>query len=129
MTAVLRDQVKIIYLSIFKTLFFYFYFYFYFCFYQGIDAQYVSLEDIVPPCNRDLEFDETLSQDFYDDLAITLGARLKECAPRVPVVTGKFSCNSFVFKKEEFSFSFIVSCRFFWSCSRISTSPSWSRLH
>jgi hypothetical protein len=87
MTAVLRDQVKIILPSIFKLLLFLIFIF------QGIDAQYVSLEDIVPPYNRDLEFDETLGQDFYDDLAITLGARLQECAPRVPVVTGKSPCN------------------------------------
>jgi len=57
---------------------------------QGIDAQYVSLEDIVPPYDRDIESDDTLGQDFYDNLAIALGARLQECAPRVPVVTGFF---------------------------------------
>jgi aspartate kinase len=48
----------------------------------------VSLDDIVPP------FDDndktTLSQDFYDSLADTLGERIKQCGSRVPVVTGFF---------------------------------------
>ncbi|KAF8804599.1 aspartate kinase [Phlegmacium glaucopus] len=57
---------------------------------QGIDAEYVSLEDIVPPYDRDIEFDDSLGQDFYDNLAIALGTRLHECGPRVPVVTGFF---------------------------------------
>ena len=94
-------------------------------FYKGIDAQYVSLEDIVPPYHGDLELNESLGQDFYDNLAITLGARLQECGPRVPVVTGNSMCNIFLKK----FFFFIASSRFLWSCSRISTSPSWSRLH
>lgn len=55
-------------------------------FYQGIDAEFVSLEDIVP--ERDTEADDILDQSFYDDLAIAMGARLQECGPRVPVVTG-----------------------------------------
>lgn len=66
--------------SIFNPAYFY---------YQGIDAQYVSLEDIVPPYDTDIDSDDALGQDFYDNLAIALGTRLQECAPRVPVVTGK----------------------------------------
>ena len=38
--------------------------------------------------------DDTLGQEFYDELAITLSARIRECAPRVPVVTGKSPCNN-----------------------------------
>ena len=82
------------------------------------------MEDIVPPYNRNLEFDETLGQDFYDDIAITLAARLQECAPRVPVVTGK---SRFFFKEFFLFIAFVY--RFLWSCPRLSTSPSWSRLH
>lgn len=52
------------------------------------------MEDIVPPYDTDLELDDTLGQDFYDNLAITLGARLQDCAPRVPVVTGESPCSN-----------------------------------
>jgi len=31
---------------------------------------------------------------FYDNLAITLGARLQELRPRVPVVTGESPCSN-----------------------------------
>jgi aspartate kinase len=34
--------------------------------------------------------DDTLGQDFYDKLSIALGERIRECGPRVPVVTGFF---------------------------------------
>ena len=119
MTAVLRDQVIItITPSIFNPLLCFFLFYFF----QGIDAQYVSLEDIVPPYNKDLESGETLGQDFYDDLAVALGARLQECSPRVPVVTGNSPLNVRPFHhKPRF--------RFLWSCTRLSSKPSWSRLY
>ncbi|KAK1221736.1 Aspartokinase [Marasmius sp. AFHP31] len=55
---------------------------------QGIDAEYVSLEDIVPVVDEDGE--STLTQDFYDGVAAAVGERIKQCAPRVPVVTGFF---------------------------------------
>ncbi|KAF8341955.1 Aspartate/glutamate/uridylate kinase [Amanita rubescens] len=58
---------------------------------QGIDAEYVSLEDIVPWSDeQEAAFDGTLSQDFYDKLARAVGERVQLCAPRVPVVTGYF---------------------------------------
>ncbi|KAF8156856.1 aspartate kinase [Crassisporium funariophilum] len=57
---------------------------------QGIDAEYVSLEDIVPPYDGDINTEKSLPQDFYDNLATALGERLQECGPRVPVVTGFF---------------------------------------
>ncbi|KAF8621329.1 hypothetical protein AX15_007866 [Amanita polypyramis BW_CC] len=58
---------------------------------QGIDAEYVSLEDIVPWSEEQgATFDGTLGQDFYDDIAHAVGERIKQCAPRVPVVTGYF---------------------------------------
>ena len=64
---------------------------------QGVDAELVSLENIVEPAG---EGDETtgsdsqrqLGQPFYDRLSKRLGERLNECADRVPVVTGEFRC-------------------------------------
>ncbi|KAJ7512418.1 Aspartate/glutamate/uridylate kinase [Mycena galericulata] len=58
---------------------------------QGIDAEYVSLENIVPVVD-DLESDEdgSLDQEFYDRLSQAVGERVKQCGPRVPVVTGFF---------------------------------------
>ncbi|KAL0563640.1 Aspartokinase [Marasmius crinis-equi] len=55
---------------------------------QGIDAEYVSLEDIVPEADEDGT--STLTQEFYDRVAIAVGERVQQCAPRVPVVTGFF---------------------------------------
>jgi len=56
---------------------------------KGIDAEYVSLEDIVPWSDeQEAAFDGTLSQDFYDKLARAVGERIQLFAPRVPVVTG-----------------------------------------
>ncbi|KIL62909.1 hypothetical protein M378DRAFT_165181 [Amanita muscaria Koide BX008] len=58
---------------------------------QGIDAEYVSLEDIVPWSEeQEAVFEGTLGQDFYDDVARAVGERIKQSAPRVPVVTGFF---------------------------------------
>ncbi|KAF8191163.1 Aspartate/glutamate/uridylate kinase [Pholiota molesta] len=57
---------------------------------QGIDAEYVSLEDIVPPYDGEVVPEKALPQDFYDTLATALGARLQACGARVPVVTGFF---------------------------------------
>ncbi|KAJ7154652.1 Aspartate/glutamate/uridylate kinase [Mycena filopes] len=58
---------------------------------QGVDAEYVSLENIVPDM-EDLEAaeDGTLDQEFYDRLSRAVGERVKQCGPRVPVVTGFF---------------------------------------
>ncbi|KAG6813262.1 hypothetical protein H0H92_012676 [Tricholoma furcatifolium] len=59
---------------------------------QGIDAEYVSLEDIVPEFDESDAADESgsLDQTFYDRLATALGERILQCGPRVPVVTGFF---------------------------------------
>lgn len=80
MTAVLRDQVgrlwhyKASHLS---------------CA-QGIDAEYVSLDDVVPDIlDLDGVNNETLDQTFFDQLTVAVGERIKECTPRVPVVTGQ----------------------------------------
>ncbi|KAG7088718.1 hypothetical protein E1B28_012686 [Marasmius oreades] len=54
---------------------------------QGIDAEYVSLEDIVPECD---ETDTQLGQGFYDRVAAAVGERVRQCGRRVPVVTGFF---------------------------------------
>jgi aspartate kinase len=56
---------------------------------QGIDAEYVSLENIVPDFEDSDEYvDGTLDQEFYDRLAVALAERINKCGPRVPVVTG-----------------------------------------
>lgn len=58
---------------------------------QGVDSEYVSLEDIVPePDDLEASDDGTLDQDFYDRLSRAVGERVKQCGPRVPVVTGFF---------------------------------------
>jgi aspartokinase len=61
---------------------------------QGIDAEYVSLENVVPPSD-DLEAaeDGSLDQEFYDRLARAVGERVKQCGRRVPVVTGTLSIS------------------------------------
>ncbi|KAJ8508752.1 hypothetical protein ONZ45_g8993 [Pleurotus djamor] len=57
---------------------------------QGIDAEYVSLEDIIPEEEADNYSESSLDQSFYDRLSTALGERIQLCAPRVPVVTGFF---------------------------------------
>ncbi|KAL0957999.1 hypothetical protein HGRIS_000174 [Hohenbuehelia grisea] len=58
---------------------------------QGVDAEYVSLADVVPHSeNEDGYTSETLDQAFYDRLAVALGERIRQCGPRVPVITGFF---------------------------------------
>jgi aspartate kinase len=57
---------------------------------QGIDAEYISLEHVVPPYD---EVDSTLGQDFYDRVCTALAKRVRRCSPRVPVVTGSFPCS------------------------------------
>jgi len=59
--------------------------------FQGVDAEYVSLEDIVPISDDgDPDAEGSLDQPFYDSVAAAVGERIKECAPRVPVVTGAY---------------------------------------
>ncbi|KAF9003441.1 Aspartate/glutamate/uridylate kinase [Cyathus striatus] len=57
---------------------------------QGIDAEYVSLEDVVPLSEEEVVDVKSLDQEFYDRLAEAMGERIRSCAPRVPVVTGFF---------------------------------------
>ncbi|KAG1841820.1 Aspartate/glutamate/uridylate kinase [Suillus subalutaceus] len=58
---------------------------------QGIDAEYVSLEDIIPVSeDSDTVPEGSLNQAFYDTVAAAVGERIKGCTPRVPVVTGFF---------------------------------------
>ncbi|KAH8829789.1 Aspartate/glutamate/uridylate kinase [Flagelloscypha sp. PMI_526] len=58
---------------------------------HGIDAEYVSLDNIVP-LTEDLDPNEngSLNQGFYDRVAVAVGERIKQCDSRVPVVTGFF---------------------------------------
>ena len=61
---------------------------------KGIDAEFVSLENIVPEIDENEIHDAngtrdvTLDQAFYDRLAVAVGERIKQCGNRVPVVTG-----------------------------------------
>ncbi|KAI0674553.1 aspartate kinase [Trametes maxima] len=58
---------------------------------RNIDAEFVSLENVVPLSESDNFSDsETLGQDFYDRLADVVAERIKQCGNRVPVVTGFF---------------------------------------
>jgi hypothetical protein len=56
---------------------------------QGIDAEYVPLDDIVATLgDLDSYVDRMLDQTFYDKLAVIVGDRVRQCGSRVPVVTG-----------------------------------------
>ncbi|KIY61670.1 aspartate kinase [Cylindrobasidium torrendii FP15055 ss-10] len=57
---------------------------------NDIDAEYVSLEDIVPSLDDDSYSGGSLDQDFYDRLCEALAERINQCGRRVPVVTGFF---------------------------------------
>ncbi|KAI0646543.1 aspartate kinase [Trametes meyenii] len=58
---------------------------------RNIDAEFVSLENVVPLSEGDNFSDsETLGQDFYDRVADVVAERIKQCGNRVPVVTGFF---------------------------------------
>lgn len=54
--------------------------------YQGVDAEYVSLESVIEPS---YVVKNGLNQDFYDYLAGQLAKKLKACGSRVPVITGR----------------------------------------
>ncbi|KAH7332810.1 aspartate kinase [Rhizoctonia solani] len=58
---------------------------------RGVDSEFVSLENIVPAFESELESGSTqLDQSFYDSVARAVGERLEQCERRVPVVTGFF---------------------------------------
>ncbi|KAI0659378.1 aspartate kinase [Cubamyces menziesii] len=58
---------------------------------RNIDAEFVSLENVVPLSESENFSDsETLGQDFYDRVAEVVAERIKQCGNRVPVVTGFF---------------------------------------
>ncbi|KAL5637739.1 hypothetical protein ACGC1H_002110 [Rhizoctonia solani] len=58
---------------------------------RGVDSEFVSLENIVPAFEQELENGDTqLDQSFYDSVARAVGERLAQCERRVPVVTGFF---------------------------------------
>ncbi|EEA24659.1 hypothetical protein TMatcc_007756 [Talaromyces marneffei ATCC 18224] len=53
---------------------------------RGVDSEYVDLSEII-----DFTIGNGgLDQAFYDQLAVNLGARIRACESRVPVVTGYF---------------------------------------
>lgn len=67
---------------------------------KGIDSEFVNLDTIVDEMLNEPSFDSSLfssgdqgaaqlGQDFYDRLAQVLGARIRDCGCRVPVITGK----------------------------------------
>lgn len=51
---------------------------------QDVDAQFVSLENII---DRDFE---KLDQEFYDYLAKKMAQAVEQCGNKVPIVTGKY---------------------------------------
>ncbi|ETW75759.1 hypothetical protein HETIRDRAFT_481226 [Heterobasidion irregulare TC 32-1] len=60
---------------------------------QGIDAEFVSLENVVPAAahdDADADAHGALGQGFYDAVAEAIAQRVLQCGPRVPVVTGFF---------------------------------------
>jgi aspartate kinase len=54
--------------------------------YQGIDARYVNLDNVVP---RVLKYSD-LDQSFYTSLAKAIADEVLKCKTQVPVVTGYF---------------------------------------
>ncbi|KAI9924349.1 hypothetical protein ASPWEDRAFT_99858 [Aspergillus wentii DTO 134E9] len=53
---------------------------------RGVDSQYVDLSDIITfPIGS-----QGLDQEFYNNLANSLGAKIRECEGKVPVITGFF---------------------------------------
>ena len=59
---------------------------------QNVDAEFVSLENIIPASEGDNFADsDTLGQEFYDRVADLVAERIKQCGRRVPVVTGMLS--------------------------------------
>lgn len=53
---------------------------------QGIDAQYVNLDCVVPIALRKVDLD----QSFYTSLAKAIAAEVLKCGGQVPIVTGYF---------------------------------------
>lgn len=52
---------------------------------RGVDSQYVDLSEVM--IRKDVI---PLDQEFYQELAATLGREIKACGQRVPVITGYF---------------------------------------
>ena len=83
----------------------------------------MSLEDIVPWSEeQEAGSCTTLSQDFYDTLAQAIGERIRQCAPRVPVVTGPFNPSVL-------GAMFTLRYRILWSRSWLPFAPSRAGLH
>lgn len=55
---------------------------------QGVDAEYVSLEDILPLVDDVVGQGCCLDQAFFDTVAHAAADRVRLCAPRIPVLTG-----------------------------------------
>lgn len=77
---------------------------------QGIDAELVSLENIIDwdvqaeeqeVSSKSVDGPPQLGQAFYSRLSQRLGERLAECGDRVPVVTG--ACSLFLLAMLELS--------------------------
>jgi aspartate kinase len=68
---------------------------------KGIDSELVVLDSIVDSTFTSLNESHLasagdqgvaqLGQEFYDQLAVKLGERLRECGQRVPVITGQLA--------------------------------------
>jgi aspartate kinase len=55
-----------------------------------VDAEFISLDSVVPGIEEDIDGrTQTLDKQFYDRLAVAFAERVKQCSPKVPVVTGK----------------------------------------
>ncbi|KAL9058936.1 MAG: hypothetical protein Q9162_001494 [Coniocarpon cinnabarinum] len=63
---------------------------------EGIDVELVDLSNIVPVKTDpfSVKAPEGVGQDFYDAVAEAIRVRIKECGPRIPVVTGYFGIVS-----------------------------------
>lgn len=70
---------------------------------QGVDSEYVSLEDIVPISDTEDYTAGSLGQDFYDRLSVALGERIQQCGRRVPVVTGTQLIQTYSFPSHTIS--------------------------
>lgn len=66
---------------------------------KGVDSELVVLDNIVDAAMSAAETTSAsngdqgvaqLGQEFYDQLAVRLGERIRECGGRVPVITGEF---------------------------------------
>jgi hypothetical protein len=92
---------------------------------QGIDAEYVSLENIVPEGQDEGDSKgwdtDTLDQSFYNRLCVALGERISQCGNKVPVVTGAPYITPTAVRTSIHD----TLCRFFWFCTWVTSPPGW----